>query len=376
VAQPTYWLDLFSHRTWSEFLNAGGTVTGFRASRWKTAQQIKAGDRFLCYLTGVSRWIGLLEVTGRAYRDDTPIWSDDAFPVRLPVKLLLALDAEVAVPIMELRDELSIFRNLTNPHAWTGRLRGSPVKWSNGDGAAIVAALQKAQAKPVQRPLDKMKLRRKSPIFKTDDDRVVTIPDEELDDAGPTSENSICRASADNDLTAHLEVQWLLAKLGSDMGLSVWVARNDRNRQIDGKSFMSLPRAVVELPVQFDGATRRIVELIDVLWLKGQAIVAAFEIESTTSIYSGLLRMSDLISLQPNLAMPLYIVAPDERRSKVKDEITRPTFSRLPIPLSDLCRYIAFSALRENLAKAGPYVKHLNPQFLDDFAEVCGPDAV
>jgi hypothetical protein len=47
--------------------------------------------------------------------------------------------------------------------------------------------------------------------------------------------------------------------------------------------------------MQFDDVTRRTVEMIDVLWLKGSAIVAAFEIESTTSIYSGLLRMSDLI---------------------------------------------------------------------------------
>ena len=41
-------------------------------------------------------------------------------------------------------------------------------------------------------------------------------------------------------------------------------------------------------------------------WLKGNAVVAAFEIESTTSIYSGLLRMSDLIAMQPNLNIPLY----------------------------------------------------------------------
>jgi hypothetical protein len=114
--------------------------------------------------------------------------------------------------------------------------------------------------------------------------------------------------------------------------------------------------------------------MIDVLWLRGSAIVAAFEIESTTSIYSGLLRMSDLISMQPNLAMPLYIVAPDDRREKVKEEINRPTFSKLPTPLSDLCRYIPFSALRTNIHKAGPLVKYLNPQFLEDFAEVCGPE--
>jgi hypothetical protein len=62
--------------------------------------------------------------------------------------------------------------------------------------------------------------------------------------------------------------------------------------------------------LQFDEATNRTIELIDVLWLKGNAVVAAFEIESTTSIYSGLLRMSDLIAMQPNLNIPLYLVAP------------------------------------------------------------------
>ena len=48
------------------------------------------------------------------------------------------------------------------------------------------------------------------------------------------------------------------------------------------------------------------IELIDVLWLQGNAIVAAFEVESTTSIYSGLLRMSDLVAMQPNLNIPLW----------------------------------------------------------------------
>jgi hypothetical protein len=30
--------------------------------------------------------------------------------------------------------------------------------------------------------------------------------------------------------TTHEEIQWLLLKLGSDLGLDVWVARNDRSR--------------------------------------------------------------------------------------------------------------------------------------------------
>lgn len=113
------------------------------------------------------------------------------------------------------------------------------------------------------------------------------------------------------------------------MGLDVWVARNDRSKSFNGQSFGSIKGIKQKLPMQFDEATTRTIELIDVLWLKGNAIQAAFEIESTTSIFSGLLRMSDLITMQPNLNIPLYIVAPNERRSKVLIEVNRPTFASL-----------------------------------------------
>lgn len=111
--------------------------------------------------------------------------------------------------------------------------------------------------------------------------------------------------------------------------------------------------------------------MIDVLWLDGNAIVAAFEIESTTSIYSGLLRMADLLSMQPNLNIPLYLVAPDERRQKVFTEVNRPTFSRLSPPLVDVCRYIAFSTLRDHLAQVKSFIRYLKPQFLDELSEAC-----
>jgi hypothetical protein len=96
VSERAYWLDLFSHKTWTEFLKAGGTVTGFRDSRWRTAQRIAIGDYFLCYLTGVSRWIGMLQVTGKPFQDDSPIWADDVFPVRVPVSVLIALEPDTA----------------------------------------------------------------------------------------------------------------------------------------------------------------------------------------------------------------------------------------------------------------------------------------
>src|SRR5438105_15545161 len=106
---------------------------------------------------------------------------------------------------------------------------------------------------------------------------------------------------------------------------------------------------VSELPTQFNDATNRTIELIDVLWLKGNSIVAAFEVEYTTSVYSGLLRMSDLLALQPNLDINLYLVAPDERREKVEAEILRPTFKLRDKPLCVICGFLSFSALMYNI---------------------------
>ena len=155
------------------------------------------------------------------------------------------------------------------------------------------------------------------------------------------------------------------------MGFDVWVARNDRSREVDGKKLSELHKLKDDLPLQFDEPTTRTIEYIDVLWPRGNAIVAAFEVESTTSIYSGLLRMSDLIAMQPNLNIPLYLVAPDERREKVLVEVNRPTFSRLSPPLSDMCRFISFSTLKEQLQSVAPFVRYLKPSFLDELSEIC-----
>ena len=362
MSERNYWLDLFTGTTWQEFLDAGGDVSGFREKRWKTVQQIKVRDYLLCYLTGVSRFIGVLEVVKPAYKETTPIWKDEEFPCRLKVKIAIALTPETAVPVRELSDKLSFLKDMDSSAAWTGHFRGSPAKWKIPDGEAVLAALTEAERKPVRRPVDPAKLARRPRALKAKIGSV-TVPgaDEAIEETSSTPKEA----------SAHTEIQWLLLKLGNDMGLDVWVARNDRNREFNGNRFSELSRLKSELPLQFDEATNRTIELIDVLWLKGNSIAAAFEIESTTSIYSGLLRMSDLISMQPNLKIPLYLVAPDERREKVFTEVNRPTFSRLAPSMSEMCRYISFTSLRDQMTQIASVVRYLKPEFLGEFSESC-----
>jgi len=366
MSERQYWLDLFTYKTWQEFLKAGGKVSGFRESRWNTVKKIHKGDYLLCYLTGVSRWIGVLEVTGDAFLDkSTKIWDYDIFPARVPVKKLVELTAATAVPILEMKEALSIFQNLKSPFAWTGAVRSSPALWKGDDGRAVVSALEKARENPVERPFDEGKLSKVPPVFSARNLGAVTIPDAGQEgDAPPPAKES-------KEPTEHDEIQFLLLKLGSDMGLDIWVAKNDRGKQFKGQVFNELSRMLDDLPVQFEEATTNTIKLIDVLWLKGKTIVAAFEIESTTSIYSGLLRMSDLVAMQPNINIPLYIVAPDERREKVTSEINRPTFSSLSPRMNEACRYLPFDQLRKRVQQAGDLVRYLKPEFLDEVSESC-----
>jgi hypothetical protein len=122
------------------------------------------------------------------------------------------------------------------------------------------------------------------------------------------------------------------------------------------------------LPLNYDETTIKTIEQIDVIWLRRRAIVRAFEVEHTTSIYSGILRMADLLALQPNMDIKLHIVAPVERREKVFQELRRPVFSLLDEgPLAESCTYLSYDSIEE-LAKQ-KHLAHLSDSVLDEYAE-------
>jgi predicted RNA-binding protein len=207
----SYWLDLFSGQSWAEFIAAGASTSGFREGRRKTVARIRPGDYLIPYLVGVSRFVGVLEVISELYEDHTPIWKDAVFPERVKVKPLVTLKAETAVPVHDLLDRFTWWPKLRSPQGWTGYFRSSPWRMDPADGEMLVEAIRDAEAHPAAAD---------------------EIP------------------AAAKETRAHTEIQWLLLKLGNDMGLDVWVARNDRGRQYGGKRFADLPKMVTELPLK------------------------------------------------------------------------------------------------------------------------------
>lgn len=125
------------------------------------------------------------------------------------------------------------------------------------------------------------------------------------------------------DASGHTHLQWLLAKIGLKVGCGVWIAANDHSKVWKRDRLGDL--SVKSLPILADSEFHHIVSRIDVLWFQNNEVVAAFEIERTTEIYPGLLRLYDLGGLFPKQPMDLCIVAPKERLRKVQFELSRPS---------------------------------------------------
>ena len=78
--------------------------------------------------------------------------------------------------------------------------------------------------------------------------------------------------------------------------------------------------------------------------------------------------MADLLALQPNLKIATHIVAPNERRDRVFDQIKRPVFALMDRgPLSESCTYLPYDSINEIAAL--PHLQHLSDRVLDDYAE-------
>ena len=345
-----YWIDLFTGKTWEEFRKHGSKTTGFRQRMKSFQKRVQPGDIFLCYLTGVMRWVGALKNKGTS-DDKTRIWSVDEFPVRFDVEPLVELEPENGIPMNFLAGKVAFFRDEKDRGKFKGFVRMSPNLFKEKeDGNFILSLLEKAKDNPVRHELDPKKMQKRPTYLvkrKGKPEKTVSIPCSIM-------EEPLSLRDEPADLkkeTLHTQIQFELLELGASMGLDVWVARNDRSKICNGKSLGQNSRMLEKLPqVTTNDAAKKTIELIDVLWLKNNAVIAAFEIECTTSIYSGLLRMADLLSLMPNIKVDFFLVAPKERRVKVEQEIRRPAFALSDKPLNEVCGFISTEVLMKKAA--------------------------
>lgn len=364
-----YFLNLFTPETWSAFREHGADISGFRYRQRRVAQEhIKEGDIFLCYMVRLSRWCGVLRIISPAFQDEKPIFKNpDPFVIRFKVEPIVLLDPEFSLPILDDRiwDGLSETKGIDKgSRGWAINFRASLRKIEDSDGEFLLSQLKKQKEEQNRFPLTDRDRRQLMKIFK-----IRTLSGEiPVDVPGSDDEDDQdVKAVTLESRQSHL-LQAKVSKIGIEMGFQIWLPPNDRTRVLAHIPDYKESSFLDELPINYDNVTLRTIEQIDVIWLKGRSMVRAFEIEHTTAVYSGLLRMADLLALQPNMDIQLHIVAPDEKREKVLREIRRPVFSLLDRgPLYERCTFLSYNSI-EHLENTS-HLAHMNDSIIDEYEE-------
>lgn len=306
-----YYLDIFSPETFESFGKTDRKVTGFRERHRARADRVQIGDRLICYMTKLSRWVGVLEVKSRAYVDASSLLyqDNDPYVVRFDVEPLVWLPRDKTIPIHDpsIWDRLSFTRGVSRGSTvWTGKVRTSLNLIADEDGKVLEASLSKQRDSGGLFPIAEEVFQRLVARPLRRDDRIVTVTVPQ-DDEGDEGQETADRPRESS------QVQALLARCGEIMGFRVWLPKSDRSAVF--REWQPAETTMLQhLPLNYDETTLKTIEQIDVLWLKGRSIVRAFEVEHTTAIYSGILRMADLLALQPNMDIKLHIVAPQTRK--------------------------------------------------------------
>jgi hypothetical protein len=370
-ANMGYYIDLFSPETAMAFEKSSKDISGFRISRktYVDNQRIGEGDKLICYVTRLQRFIGLLEIRSKPFQDNKPIFTEenDPFVLRFKVAPIVWLPLEKSIPIHEdfIWSTLSFTKGLSkNSNRWTFMVFSSPRLWPKEDCIFLEKALTEQAQKQVDYHFSEDDLKKLRPHrIRISSKKMVTVSvpdDEEVEEIEqvPLSEK---------ERRNSIMVQAKLAEIGETLDFKIWLPSSDRARVLE----IWKPREDVlleELPLVFDETTLRTIRNIDVLWIEGRSITRAFEVEDTTSIFSGILRMADLLALQPKLDIKIHIVAPNERRAVVFTQINRPVFANIAgRQLSEVCSYISYDSVYK-LAQEKK-LKHMNDTIIDEYSE-------
>lgn len=122
----------------------------------------------------------------------------------------------------------------------------------------------------------------------------------------------------------HNEVLALLADVGKALGFKIWVGKKEQSERADGLAgSKKLSECVTtHLNSITNAENKKVIEQIDLLWIKNNKIAGSFEVEFSTSMTSGLVRGSNV---EPSV--PKYLVIPEERDEQFKRKYKSPMFA-------------------------------------------------
>lgn len=334
------------------------SLWGSRTARFKDWQ---IGDLLVIF---VGKYLACLgHVSGPPFKSSDEVWDNDLFPHRIPIAFDVLLLPDHRPPILgPIRDALAA----AFPSGGYGLGMLNQLLLPVDAARYVVRAMYEApnDMSQIGTHLDSLLTQAKA---LRDADGTAPKARQQLPGAQAAwqpamPEEASKEISSPGDEKVHSQIQFRLIQMGLAAGCSVWIAANDKNRIFEGQPLgLGCLKSLPNLGLSPSASKR--MSLIDVIWLRDNAPLYAFEVEATTSIYSGLLRMSDLLASVPALKLKLFIVAPVIRQAAVLAELARPTFEK--IGLSDYCAFIPAEELKTLAAKLSGLVGHIHPSVIE-----------
>lgn len=346
----SYWTDIFTLETWAQAEAQGYRVSGFPPPTPGKGgysvgmfERVRPGDIFLCYCkTPAQRWVGALRVTGAVFQSGEPVWGlsetgEPRYTWRYPVEPVVALEPTRGIPGARVAEQLQCLSRLKQ---WGTFLQRSLNRVPEDDGERLLALLKEPrEAVPIELPEHRPRGRQRhlapEPGLLEAQASPLKVPIGEQPEEVPPTESR-----------THSEIQAKLRDIGLFEGFDVWVA--DRGKTWNGRLLGE--GCLTDLPVVASERTRRVMRMIDVIWFRKGAghPVRFFEIEHSTSVYSGLLRFNDVIIDFP--IPEAFIVGDGERTSaKFEREIARRTFDHSG--LRDVTKFLFYDQVRQTWRK-------------------------
>src|ERR1700722_4685358 len=293
----------------SNFIVWGAVPGPINESRW---EKMTPGDVVLIYNNGRIRFAGEIAAKVRNRELARYFWKEKDTGSTWELMYFIVNEEKTDVPIEKL-NPLFGYQAIYRPQGFSMINEDAVQRFAQnyGDILGVLKTLERGE-ELVHLPMQK------AVISASIDERIERVP------------------------TEHDEMQWRLIRLGQIAKCDVWVPRNDQPKQYEGHQFRDF--VLHEFHETLD--VPQSIQNIDVVCKFGPySIKSAFEIEHSTSIYSGILRLSDPRAEAPNSNYPLFIVASEDRRRKVFDELSRPTFSGPCLRLNEGIRFLCYKKL-------------------------------
>jgi len=174
-----------------------------------------------------------------------------------------------------------------------------------------------------------------------------------------------------NTKRRHAQIQIALYLIGLHLGFRTWIAQNDKGIIYNEKPLIEqkgIVKTLQDEPMVYphNGAVQAGL-FIDCIWFQNHKLMPAImEVEHSTGVQSGLLRMLNFYEKLPRFQTRYVIVAPDDDRQHVIKEARKDIFKQLN------ALYFPYSAVEELYylcKKRNLNGQSVTEEFLDCFME-------